>query len=48
MSVRHVRGRCGGRCGGGADVPDDEMGRIKDYLARYYKKDGDTPPWKDD
>lgn len=33
---------------GGVDVPDDEMGRIKGHLARYYKKMGDTPPWKDD
>ncbi|GAA3646614.1 hypothetical protein GCM10022224_006780 [Nonomuraea antimicrobica] len=30
---------------GGADLPTDEVGRVKAHLARYYEKMGDTPPW---
>ena len=32
---------------GGIDVPDDEVGRIKSHLAKYYRKMDDQPPWKD-
>ncbi|MGH8920429.1 MAG: hypothetical protein ACRDZY_14545 [Acidimicrobiales bacterium] len=31
---------------GGADVPDDEVPRIKSHLARYYRKFDHTPPWE--
>jgi hypothetical protein len=34
----------GGR--GGANLPEDEIPRIKDHLARYYRKMGDTAPWE--
>jgi hypothetical protein len=33
---------------GGVDLPDDERGRVKNHLARYYQKMGDTPPWESD
>ncbi len=33
----------GGR--GGVDLPEDEAGRVKGHLARYYAKMGDTAPW---
>ena len=32
---------------GGVDLPDDEVGRVRGHLARYYEKMGDTPPWED-
>ena len=36
----------GGR--GGIDgVSDDEATRIRNHLAKYYKKMDDTPPWED-
>ncbi|HEX6518259.1 MAG TPA: hypothetical protein VF049_22050 [Nocardioidaceae bacterium] len=34
----------GGR--GGANLPEDEIPRIKDHLAKYYRKMGDTAPWE--
>ncbi len=30
---------------GGADLPEDDIARVKRHLARYYDKMGDTPPW---
>jgi hypothetical protein len=32
---------------GGADLPKDEIPRIKAHLARYYEKMDDTPPWEE-
>jgi len=32
---------------GGVDLPDDEVGRVRGHLARYYEKMGDAPPWQD-
>ena len=32
---------------GGVDLPEDEAGRVKGHLARYYAKMGDTAPWDD-
>jgi hypothetical protein len=34
----------GGRSG--LDVPDEELGRIRGHLDRYYDKLGDTAPWE--
>jgi hypothetical protein len=31
--------------GGGVDLPEDEVPRVKGHLARYYKKMGEQPPW---
>ncbi|MFI6519157.1 hypothetical protein ACIBF1_26615 [Spirillospora sp. NPDC050679] len=31
---------------GGADIPEDEIPRVKAHLARYYKKMDHTPPWE--
>ncbi|MGN6575733.1 MAG: hypothetical protein ACTHKG_08600 [Nocardioides sp.] len=33
----------GGR--GGADLPKDDIDRVKSHLAKYYEKMGDEPPW---
>ncbi len=33
---------------GGVDLPQDEVGRVRAHLARYYDKMGDRPPWEDD
>ncbi|MDQ4052138.1 MAG: hypothetical protein M3237_05480 [Actinomycetota bacterium] len=30
---------------GGVDLPDDDIGRVKSHLAKYYAKMDDTPPW---
>lgn len=30
---------------GGVDLPDKDIQRVKNHLARYYKKMGDTAPW---
>jgi len=30
---------------GGVDVPDRDVDRIKNHLAKYYEKMGDEPPW---
>lgn len=35
----------GGR--GGADLPKEDVDRVKNHLAKYYKKMGDAPPWED-
>jgi hypothetical protein len=31
---------------GGIDLPEEDIGRVKSHLAKYYKKMGDTPPWE--
>ncbi|MFI6598232.1 hypothetical protein ACIBHX_18400 [Nonomuraea sp. NPDC050536] len=31
---------------GGVDLPEDEIGRVKSHLAKYYAKMGETPPWE--
>ena len=36
----------GGR--GGVDVPDSDVERLKNHLAKYYKKMGDQAPWERD
>jgi hypothetical protein len=33
---------------GGADLPQNEIGRVKSHLARYYRKMGEQPPWARD
>jgi hypothetical protein len=33
----------GGR--GGADLPKDDIDKVKSHLAKYYEKMGDEPPW---
>ena len=30
---------------GGVDLPDNDIQRVKNHLARYYTKMGDTAPW---
>jgi len=30
---------------GGVDLDQDDIGRVKSHLARYYRKMGDTAPW---
>ena len=32
---------------GGVDLPHDDISRVRNHLARYYQKMGDTPPWED-
>ena len=32
---------------GGVDLPDDDIQRVKNHLARYYAKMGDTAPWEE-
>ena len=32
---------------GGIDIPDDDVDRVKNHLAKYYRKMDRTPPWKD-
>ena len=32
---------------GGIDLPASDTDRVKSHLAKYYKKMGDTAPWKD-
>ena len=34
----------GGR--GGVDLPDEDRDRVRNHLARYYRKMGRTPPWE--
>lgn len=31
---------------GGVDLPKDEIGRVRNHLAKYYAKIGETPPWE--
>jgi hypothetical protein len=31
---------------GGIDLPKNDIDRVKNHLAKYYKKMGDTPPWE--
>ncbi len=31
---------------GGADLPKDDVPRVKSHLAKYYKKMDDTAPWE--
>lgn len=33
---------------GGVHLPEKDIDRVKSHLAKYYKKMGETPPWKDD
>src|ERR1700683_2349688 len=33
---------------GGADLPRQDMGRVKSHLAKYYKKMGEDAPWNRD
>jgi hypothetical protein len=33
---------------GGADLPQNDIGRIKSHLARYYGKMDEIPPWEED
>ncbi len=35
----------GGR--GGVNIPDRDATRVRNHLAKYYKKMGETPPWDD-
>ena len=35
----------GGR--GGVDIPERDKTRVRNHLAKYYKKMGDSPPWED-
>jgi len=31
---------------GGVDLPKDDIDRVKNHLAKYYEKMGDTAPWE--
>ncbi|AKS31150.1 hypothetical protein [Mycolicibacterium goodii] len=31
---------------GGVDLPEDDIGRVKSHLAKYYEKMGETAPWE--
>jgi hypothetical protein len=33
---------------GGVDLPRNDVGRVKDHLAKYYRKMNETPPWERD
>ncbi len=33
---------------GGADLPSKDIDRVKNHLARYYRKFGDQAPWQRD
>jgi hypothetical protein len=33
---------------GGADLPNDDIDRVKSHLAKYYSKMGDDAPWDRD
>jgi hypothetical protein len=33
---------------GGADLPRQDIGRVKSHLAKYYKKMGEDAPWNRD
>lgn len=32
---------------GGVDLPQDDIGRVKSHLAKYYDKMDDTAPWEE-
>jgi hypothetical protein len=32
--------------GGGVDLPESDITRVKNHLAKYYKKMGETVPWE--
>lgn len=31
---------------GGVDLPEDDIDRVKNHLAKYYNKMGETAPWE--
>lgn len=31
---------------GGIDLPEQDISRVKNHLAKYYRKMGETPPWQ--
>jgi hypothetical protein len=31
---------------GGINIPAEDVDRVKNHLAKYYKKMGETPPWE--
>ncbi|HEY8424384.1 MAG TPA: HK97 family phage prohead protease [Limnochordales bacterium] len=33
---------------GGVDIPDSDLPGVRNHLARYYRKLGETPPWERD
>ena len=33
---------------GGANLPERDISRVKNHLARYYRKMGEQPPWQRD
>lgn len=33
---------------GGVDIPRDEVTRVKNHLAKYYRKMDQSPPWEDE
>jgi hypothetical protein len=33
---------------GGIDLPESDITRVKNHLAKYYKKMGETTPWERD
>src|SRR5690606_26696281 len=33
---------------GGVDIPDSDMPGVRNHLARYYRKMGETTPWERD
>lgn len=33
---------------GGIDIPESDITRVKNHLAKYYKKMGETAPWERD
>jgi hypothetical protein len=33
---------------GGIDLPESDISRVKNHLAKYYKKMGETAPWERD
>jgi hypothetical protein len=32
---------------GGAEIPQSDIPAVKEHLARYYEKLGESPPWED-
>jgi hypothetical protein len=33
---------------GGVKIPEEDIPAVKDHIAKYYKKMGETPPWERD